>query len=177
MAGAFRQLKSMALSDDEQLDWLKSRYGGYAVPQGREEPPEYPMGLCFTVREENFEALDIGEVKPGDTVRFAAFARATSVNRRMDGCRVEAEIDFLSLGDSEMVELDEMCRPCLCLDENDHERLDLDEECERGDMLHLIGTAQVKSTDDTQWMGKCLCLQIVEASVENESDEAEEEAA
>ena len=175
MAGAFKKLASMALSEDEQYDWLQRRYGSVRPSDGVDDPPDYPDGLCFTVREADFEALGIGQVKPGEMVRFAAFARCTSCNLRMDGCRIEAEFEMLALGDGKMVDLDEGMRPSICLDENDHDRLDLDEPVEMGDMLHLIGMAQVKSTDDNQWGGKCVSLQIVEASVENE--DLEEEAA
>jgi hypothetical protein len=164
MARAFRNLRSMELSDDERFDWLDRR----SEPM---EPPDYPPGMCFTVRESDFGALGVEGVAPGQTVDFAALARATSVSRDMDGCRVEAEIMLLSLGDGEMVELDDMMRPCICLDEGDHERLDLDEECESGDVLHLIGVAQVKSIGDSQWGGKTMCLQIIQACVEDEDRE------
>jgi hypothetical protein len=172
MAGPFKKLASMALSDDEQIDWLKDR-GMFGHAPAADEPPEYPPGLCFTVREADFENLGISGAKGGDEVRFAAFARVTSCSHQADSCRVEAEFDMLSLGDGDMVELDQMCRPCICMDENDHERLDLDEECEVGHMLHLIGEARVKSVDDRQWDGKSLTLQIVEMAVEDETEEAE----
>jgi hypothetical protein len=162
----FRPLKSMALSDDEIYDWAKARAGM------SEEPPEYPPGMRFTVREGDFGALGVDVARPGESVRFAALARATSVRRDNDGCRMEVEIDFLSLSDSDMVELGEIGRPCLCLDQNDHDRLDLDDEVDRGDMLHLIGTAKVEAVEDTQWGGKALTLQVVEAAVEDEDLEA-----
>lgn len=162
----FRPLRSMAHDDDQLFDMAKSRAG-----LGGGDLPEFPPGLCFTVREANFDALGIEKCDPGDVVKFAAFARATSVSRQVDACRVEAEIDYLSLGDGEMAELDDTMRPSICLDESDHERLDLNEDVSQGDMVHLIGMARVNSVDDTPWGGKSISLQITHASVENESTE------
>jgi hypothetical protein len=169
MAG-FRSFASMALSDDEQYDWLRARQLG-----GDQAPPEYPSGMSFMVREDLFEQLDVDDPRPGDTISFAAMAQCTSVNRTMDGCRMECEIIILKLGDSDFVELPEMCRPCICLDENDHERLDLDEDsAERGHLIHMIGSVRVESTNDTAF-GGCVMLQVIEAACEDESQETEED--
>lgn len=166
----FHEMRSLALDDDQLYDMAK-RQTGDAKP----DLPDYPPGLCFTVRECCFERLGIGDVKPGATVNFQAFARVISANLRTDGCRVELEIDMLKLGDGEFVELDEMERPSICLDENDHERLDLEPECDTGDMIHLIGTAKVVATDDNRHMGRSVTLQIEEGLIaEDEDAEAEE---
>jgi hypothetical protein len=168
MAG-MRRFASMAHSDDELFDMAKARAG-----ISNDDVPEYPPGMRFTIHEADFEALGIGDVQPGANVRFAAFARATSVNRRTDGCRIEAQIEMLSLDEGEFVDLEEEMRPSICLNEHDHERLDLDEEAQRGDMLHLIGTARVESTDDNRYMGRSVSLQIIEADVEDEDQEGED---
>jgi hypothetical protein len=164
---AMRSMRSMAHSDDELYDMAKARAG-----LGNDDLPEFPLGLRFTVREPSFETLGIDDALPGAAVKFAALARATNVSRRTDGCRIEAEIDMLALDGGKMAELDDTARPSICLDENDHDRLDLDEDCERGDMLHLIGMARVESVDDTEYGGKAVTLQITHASVENEDMEA-----
>jgi hypothetical protein len=167
-----RRHASMRLSDDEQYDFIKNRL---QVGAGDIEPPEYPPGLCFTVTKANLEALGVDGATPDATVKFAAIARATSVNHSRTGCRIECEIDLLSLDGGEMVEMGDGMRPAISLDENDHERLDLDQAgCERGDMLHLIGTARIERTSDTEYGGKSACLQIIEASVESEDAEADE---
>jgi hypothetical protein len=169
-----RRHASMRLSDDEQYDWLKNRL---QVGAGDVEPPEYPPGMCFMVSEANFEGLGMEGAAPDATVRFAAIARATSVNRSRIGCRIECEIDLLSLDGGKMVEMSEAARPAISLDENDHERLDLDSEgCERGDMLHLIGMVRVERTSDSEYGGKYVCFQIIEASVEDEDAEADSPA-
>jgi hypothetical protein len=167
----FRPLKSLQLDDEDQYDWLKKQRLGPAI-----DPPEYPPGMCFTVYEPHFEALGIGECNPGESVKFAAMVRATSVMRNTEGCRIEAEIDFLSLGDGQLVELADGVRPSISLDENDHERLDIEEDCQRGDLLHLIGTAQIMECSDTEYGGRALRLQITHASVEDESAEGDEDA-
>ena len=168
----FRDLASMALSDDELYDMTKARTG-----DARPDLPEYPPGMCFTVREGAFARLGIGdEAKPGATVKFAAFARVTSVNLRTDGCRIELELMLLKLDDGEFVELDEGERPSICLNENDHERLDLDEAtAERGHILHLIGDARVMSADDTTYGGRSVSLQIEECAIEDEDQEGADE--
>ena len=130
--------------------------------------------MRFTIRECCFERLGIDDVKPGATVKFAAMCRVTSCNLRTDGCRVELEMIMLKLGDGEFAELDEMERPSICLDENDHDRLDLDEDCSVGDLLHLVGEARVVAVDDNRYMGGSVSLQVEQATVESEDAESED---
>jgi hypothetical protein len=168
----FHDYRPMALSDDEKYDMEKARGGA-----GTGDVPDYPPGMRFTIRECCFEALGIDQVKPGATVKFAAMCRVTSCNLRTDGCRVELEMIMLKLDGGEFAEMDEMARPSICLDENDHDRLDLDEDdCENGDLLHMVGEARVVATDDNRFMGKSLTLQIESASIENESTEGDDDA-
>ena len=163
MAG-FRQMADMAYSDDEILD--------RRMPQ-RPEPPEYPTELSFSVSQEVVERCGgEGECRPGDTVRFAAMAEATAMSRKIDGCRIEVELTMLSLGDGQLTDLDEGERPMLCLLDGTMERLDLDDEAQSGDLLHLIGTVRVESADESRYSaGRRLTLQIVEMCVEDEDQE------
>jgi hypothetical protein len=171
----FHEYRSMKLNDDQLFDMDKARRAGPITPT--DDLPEYPPGMRFTIRECCYEALGIDQVKPGSTVKFAALCRVTSCNHRTDGCRIELEIDMLQLGDGELAELDEMARPSICLDENDHDRLDLDDDCETGDLLHLMGEARVMSVDDNRFMGGSCTLQIEQGFVaENESTEGDEDA-
>jgi hypothetical protein len=165
----FRPLKSMAWDDEDQFDWLRRM--GQVGPHM--DAPDYPPGLCFTVREADFERLGVDVCNPGESVKFAAMVRATSVTRNTDGCRIEAEMDFLSLGDGEMVELDDGMRPSISLDENDHERLDIEEDCRTGDLLHLIGTVQVQECSENDFGGRSLRLQITHADVRDETTEGD----
>jgi hypothetical protein len=154
----------MELDDDDKYD----------LAHGSEsDPPDYPSGLRFTVREADFEGLGIdGSARPGETIRFAALARATNVSHQLSsGCRIEAEIDLLALGEGQMCELDQGLRPSICLTDSQLERADLDDDVASGDMVHLIGTVRVEGASDTQWGGKCLDLQIVELAIEDEDAE------
>ena len=170
----FREFRSLALSDDELHDMAQARAGITTD----EDLPEYPPGLRFTIREQSFEDFGIDGARPGATVEFAAFARVSSVSLRTDGCRVELELMMVSLDDGEFVELPDQDRPTICLDENDHERLDLEEgSAERGHILHLMGAAEVVSVDDTSYGGKSLVLQITDGMVvEDEDEEAHDQS-
>ncbi len=66
---------------------------------------------------------------------------------------------------------------CICLTENELEKLGLDHECEVGDMIHLFALAKVtsKSVNDTGNGEKCrLELQITHLGTESENEEDEE---
>lgn len=63
---------------------------------------------------------------------------------------------------------------CVTLTEEDLEKLDLDDDCEIGDMIDLRAFARVTSVNKNQVGGKDRCrveLQIEELSVENEATE------
>ena len=97
-----------------------------------EEPPEYPPGLCFSIPEQHLEDLDIDDAVPGAVVKFGAMVEATSCHHTEDACRIEASIKMVSIDGGPYVEVDS--GPCICLNENDHEKLDLEQGCERGDL-------------------------------------------
>jgi hypothetical protein len=174
---AFRTLHSMELSDDEKLDHLEAAEKRRPMPPEVPDtvpPPQYPPELQFRVREADFPALGLDPMPvAGTAVRFAAMVRATSVEHEIGGCRIESEIDFLKFGDGPFAELDPAQRPTLAFTRPILARLDCAEDCERGHLLHLIGTARVESTGDTQWGGKNVTLQIVEMAVEDEDAESD----
>ncbi len=94
MAGAFRQMQSMELDDDDQLD------APMPIPC---EKPEFPWGLRIALTEKEFEKLGLD---PQDAAVGAIFhghfmARVTSVSShdRNDGKthRVEAQIENLAI--------------------------------------------------------------------------------
>lgn len=59
---------------------------------------------------------------------------------------------------------------CICLDENDLAKLDLEDDCEPGDTIHLMAMASVKSV--TKRDGTCrIELQVEKMSVESEDEE------
>lgn len=163
---AFRQLHSMAHDDDQLYDMSQGMPEGY-------EPPEYPMGLIFDVKAEDLARCGCEGGEPGDTMDFAAMATVTSIYKDMDGCRIELELTDLAGEDGQFCELSEPGYICLC--ERCLERLELEADCERGDMIHLIGTARMASRSDTEFGGERCSLQITDLSyLEDESAESRE---
>ena len=66
---------------------------------------------------------------------------------------------------------------CICLTETELEKLDLEDDCEVGDMIHIFAMATVTSVSkrDTGDGASCrIELAISSMSVENETDEEEE---
>lgn len=69
---------------------------------------------------------------------------------------------------------------CLCLTETELEKLDLEEECEIGDVIHLFALAKVTSVSkqDSGDGPKCrIELAITDLAVEDEDNETAAEAA
>lgn len=131
------------------------------------DPPEYPGGLCCYMRSEDLEKIG-GDKTPGATFRFSAMAEVTSITRSLEGCRIELEVCHMAADDGKFFELD---RPChLCLSESELTKMDLSDDCERGDMIHLIGEARLDSHTDGQFDESC-CLQITHLNFEDESAE------
>ena len=65
---------------------------------------------------------------------------------------------------------------CISLTENELEKLDLEEECDVGDMIHLFCMARVTSVSKNATSDGCRCrveLSITDMAVENEDDEDE----
>lgn len=64
---------------------------------------------------------------------------------------------------------------CISLDHDDLEKLDLDDNVEAGDMVHLVAFAKVTSVSKRDIGGKTECrveLQIQSLAVEDENNEA-----
>ena len=67
---------------------------------------------------------------------------------------------------------------CICLTEVELEKLNLDDDCEVGDMIHISGMARVTSISKNETDNGCHCrveLAITDLAVEDESTEATEE--
>jgi hypothetical protein len=163
MAGFRQPLASVEYSDDEKFDRIMDQ--SKAGP----DQPDYPPGLQFTISREDLGKFCEGDCAPGMTLRFAAMGTATSVMRDMDGCRIEVELGEMAGDDGKFVKMDSPPSVCLCGPEM--EKIDLEEDCERGDMLHLIGTARVERTTSHEFGGDMVSLQIIELAVEDESEE------
>lgn len=67
---------------------------------------------------------------------------------------------------------------CIVLTEKELAKLDLDDEAEVGDTIHLMALAKVTSIRKEDTSSGCTCrieLSITDLSVEDENDEGEEE--
>lgn len=159
---ALRQFHSIAHDDDEMYDRAKGMPDGY-------EPPEFPPGMQFTVAMSDLEKIDATGGDPGDTMHFMAMGTVTSIFRGMEDCRIEVEITQLAGEDGKFADLSNPSPIALCRSVLD--KIGLDEDVERGDMLHLIGTVRLEDTMEHEF-GHRATLQIVElCEVEDESTE------
>lgn len=159
-AVALRQYADMSYSDDDMLD----------MAQG-DDAPEYPPTLCLCIDESDLEKAGSAGGAIGDRMRFAAMGEVMSVNIRADWTRIELKVTEFAGEDGKFVDLTTPAHICLC--DQELEKLDLDADCELGDMLHLIGTARLDGVSRNEFM-KQATLQIVELAVEDESSESRE---
>lgn len=160
-----RQLHDMAHDDDRLYDLSKGMPDDY-------EPPEYPPGLCFSLTKEDLAKAGADGGEPGATMRFSAMGEVTSIFKGMDDCRIELELHQFAGDDGKFFDLTGPASICLCGPEL--EKMDMEADCERGDTIHLIGTAQMQSSSSTEWGGDMVTLQITEMTYEDESRESRE---
>ncbi len=160
---AFRaSAPSMAYDDYERYQ----RSGrGAAEP----EAPEYPINLQFMLTSEDLEKAEADDGEPGDMMRFAAMGTVSSVTKDMDDCRIELELTEFAGDDGKFFDLSQPAHICLCGPEL--EKMELEADCERGDMIHLIGTVRLERTHDHEFDSGAT-LQIVELTFEDESSES-----
>lgn len=162
---SLRQMKSVAHNDEDMYDLSKGMPKDY-------DPPEYPSGLSFCVSKEDLERADADGGEPGATMRFSAMGEVTSCFKGMDSCRIEVTLNQFAGEDGKFFELSQPA--CICFNGPELEKVELSDNAERGDMIHLIGTARLESTSSTEYMGDMACLQILELSYEDESHESRE---
>lgn len=158
-----RRFTPLAYDDDEILDRLAMK-----LP----EPPEYPSGLQFRLSMDDLGKICDGECAPGMMLQFAAMGEATSVYRDMDDCRIEVELSQMAGPDGHFVDMD--MPPSISLTGAELGKLDLDDDCERGDTIHIIGHARVESMSSSEF-SEGITLQIVEAEIEDESEEGRDD--
>jgi hypothetical protein len=163
---AFRhQLIPLAHDDEDHYDLSKGMPDDW-------EPPEYPGGCQLHMKCEDLAKAGCEGGEPGDVCNFAAMCEVTSVMKSLTGgCRIELEVMLFAGEDGEFFEPSEP-KPCLCLTDRELGKLDLDDDCERGDLLHIMGEARVESTSSTEYGGETCCLQVTGMDfAENESTE------
>lgn len=162
---ALRQFADMRHDEDKLYDLSKGMHEDY-------EPPEYPTGLCFCISKEALAQADGGDANPNDTMRFSAMGEVTSVFRGREESRIELQLVMFAGEDGKFFVLDDPAHLCLC--GPDLEKMDLEDDAEMGDLLHLIGTARVESLSSNEWNGDMVSLQITDLTYEDESDESRE---
>lgn len=169
---ALRNIASLEHTDDEMYDLGKGMPRDY-------EPPAFPPGCCFTLPKADLEKADAADGEPGDSMHFSAMGEVTSIFKSADNCRIELSLLLFAGDDGEFFALSEggddmpwPGKPSICLCGPELEKMDLDADCERGDLLHVMGTARLESCSSNEWQGDICSLQITDlAFVENESDE------
>lgn len=162
---ALRSFTSLAHDDDDLYDLSKGMPKDY-------EPPEYPPGCCLNIAKEDLERSGAEDGELGDTMRFSAMGEVTSIYKAIDNCRIELQIGEFAGEDGKFFDLSQPTYMCLC--ERELDKMGLEPDCERGDMLHLIGTARMDSASSTEYGGDMVCLQIAEMTWEDESVESRE---
>jgi hypothetical protein len=175
---ALRNLVSLQHDDEELYDLSRG------LPDGM-DPPEYPSGCCFSLPKADLVKIGGEEGRPGHTMRFSAMCQVSSVHDALDKSRVELEVMMLAGEDGHYFETgatnsaDEGSvapgmseRPCICLCGPELRKLGLEADAERGDLLHIFGTARLESLSSTEYGGDRACLQITDLDYEDESEEA-----
>lgn len=163
---AFLNAKSMEYSDDEKYDRMDRMT---SAP----EPPDYPTNLQFSICAEDLSKAGAEDGDIDDILRFSAMGEVTSVSVNRDDTRVEVQIGEFAGADGKFFDLSQPSYICLCGPEL--EKMELEADCERGDMIHLAGTARMEGSSDTEYGGNMVRLQITELTfVEDESEESRE---
>jgi hypothetical protein len=104
MARSWSRMVDMELDDEEKLDAV--------MPIAMPDRPDYPYGLriCLTQRELTKLGLE-ADCEIGDLIDIRAFGEVTSISKN-DGpngpdCRVEIQLQRLSLEDEALEDMDE----------------------------------------------------------------------
>ncbi len=163
---ALRNLADMKHSDEDSYDLSRGMPPGY-------EPPDYPGRLQFMLSEADLAQLGGDTASIGASTRFSAMGEVTNIFRDMDDSRIELQITEFAGEDGKFFDLDQPATICLC--EREMNLMDLDDDAEMGDTIHLIGTARVQHMSSSLIGGDTVCLQVTEmAFSENESAESRE---
>lgn len=156
-------MANMEYDDDDLLD----RRG-----DDETEGPMFPPNLRFCISEADLEKAVGAGGTIGDTLRFAAMAEVCSVHASTDGSRIELHLTEFAGEDGHFFDLETKGYIAFCDFELD--RLDLDCDCEVGDLIHLIGEATLEAISRSEF-GEAATLQVVKLTYEDESDESRDE--
>lgn len=160
---ALAPLKSIAHDDEDMFDLAKGMPDDWT-------PPEYPSGCCFTISQTDLEKAGGEGGDLADVLNFSAMGEATSIFRDMDDCRIELEITEFAGPDGKFFTLQNPAH--ICLRRSQLEKIDLGEDAERGDFLHMVGIAHIAHMRSDEYGGDMVGLQITHLSyLEDESTE------
>lgn len=68
-------------------------------------PPAYPYGLCISLTHEELDKLGLDDnCEVGDILHMVCMAKATSVNKNENGCRIEMQIFDIEVLEDESAE-------------------------------------------------------------------------
>lgn len=162
---ALRLLRSLAYTDDELYDRAKGMPSDYT-------PPEYPGGMCFCIPKDDLEKAGGADAAPNQTMRFSAIGEVTNTFQGREDCRIEVELTQFAGEDGKFFELSSPAHICFCGPEL--EKVEMSDNAERGDMVHLIGTVRVESLSDNEYGGPTVSLQIIELKYEDASAQSRE---
>jgi hypothetical protein len=163
---ALRDLKSLAYDDEELWDHSKGVPDNY-------EPPEYPPGMCFCISKADLEKAGGNDAAPNQTMRFSAMGEVTSTFVGREDCRIEVELSQFAGEDGKFFDLSMPVH--ICFQSPELAKVEMSDNAETGDMVHLIGEARVESVSDSQFSeGPMVSLQITQMNYEDESEESRE---
>lgn len=163
---ALRNFASMAHDEDDAHDMRQTFGEDY-------QPPDYPGRLQFHLSEGDLAKLGGDMASIGASTRFSAMGEVTSIFRDMNDSRIELEVTEFAGEDGQFFDLEHPATICLC--EREMRKMDLDDDAERGDTIHLIGTARIENTSSTLFGGDMVTLQVTELTfAEDESQESRE---
>lgn len=157
--------QDLEYSDDEKYDRMRGMPDGY-------EPPDYPQNLCFQISKEDLAKAGAEGGNIDDEMHFAAMGEVTSTFKGREDCRIELEITEFAGQDGKFFDLSQPMHICLCGQEL--EKIELSDNAERGDLIHLIGKARLESMSSNEYAGDMACLQITALTYEDESAESRE---
>jgi hypothetical protein len=160
---ALRQLKSTAYNDEEMYDMSRGMGPNY-------EPPEYPCGLCFCISKDDLEKAGGEGAEPNATMRFSAMGEVTSTFLGREDCRIEVQLSEFAGDDGKFFDLETPA--CICFTGPELEKVELSNNAEMGDLIHLIGEARVESISENEFSGGMVQLQVTALDYEDETAEA-----
>lgn len=134
------------------------------------EPPAYPPHCGFSISQDDLKRIGADGGEPGHELRLSAMGYVTSTYHGIDDCRIELSCKQFAGDNGKFIKLETPLYLCLCGPEL--EKMGLDPNAERGDMIHLIGIARLESRSSSEYGGDMSRLQITNLTFEDESAES-----